>query len=921
MTSSSYLRRTTTVLLLAAVLAGCGDSPEKQIASAKAEMAKKDYRAAAIRLKGVLQKDENLAEARYLLGRAGLETGDTATAEKHLRKAVELGYDAEQSVPELARAMIELGQHKKVLSEFAGRKLASPQGRAGLLVSIAWAQLASREADAARKSIADALAAKPDHPRALLASAWMKAQDKDVRGAETIIDAVLAREADSIEALGMKASLALARGDRENAIKAYRRITEVRPAQIAAHYGAYTLLMQENKVAEAKAQIESLRKVAPKHPMTSYLQALMAYREKDLPAARDRVAETLKFAPDFLPALMFSGLINTQLRNYELAEQHLNKVLAQVPNSFFAKRTLIGVLVQTGRADRAVELAQEMVRQAPENAEVLSMAASTYMLAGDAKQGAALFEKAARLAPKDAKKRTGLALAHFAAGEATQALQDLEAASAEDASSVDADVLLVLQHLRAKRFDKAIEAAAVIEKKAPDSPATHNLKGRVLAAAGKPARASFERALQLKPDFVPALVNLGRIDLIERKPEAARKRFEDAIAKWPKNVALQIAHVDALNAMGAPREEIRKVLERTVAAAPADAGARRVLIAFHVRGKEFDLALKAAQEAAAAIPGNAGLLRVLGELQLATGAADQAVATFTRAVEISPNSIELLLRLSDARTATGATEAALQSLRKALALKPDLRDAQIRIASIQSRSGHTADAVKVARDMQQRQPKDAVGYLLEGDLYAREKKWNEAVAAYRTGMERTKAPLLAVRLHQSLSSAQRKQEADKLAADWVRANPKDGYLRNYLAERAQAAGDAAEAARQYKALHDQFPQNQAILNNLAWASYEAKDAKALGYAEQANKLAPGNPAVMDTLGWILVEKGDPKRGIELLQQAVAKAPKAAELRLHLAKAMIRDGRKDEARKELAVLSALGDKYPKQAEVAKLKAGL
>ncbi len=917
------LRRAAAAGLLAAALAGCGDNPEKQLASAREEIARKDYKAAAIRLKGVLQKDENQAEARYLLGRTALETGDVATAEKHLRKAAELGFDAEKAVPELARAMIEAGDFKKVLTEFSGRKLGTAEGRAQLLVSLFFANLATGQLEPARKALADALAAKPDAPRVILAGAWMKGIDKDLAGGEALVDSVLARDADVLEALGMKAGFAAARGDRPGAVKAYQRIAELQPTNVGAHYSAFMLLMRDGKNAEAKAQVESLRKAAPKHPLTAYMQAIVAYQEKDVAAARDRIAAALKGAPDYLPALLLSGLINAQFGTYGLAEQHLNKVLAQIPNSYLARRAMIGILLQTGRAERALELAQALAAQAPENPDALGVAASAYMLAGDAKHAAALFEKSASLAPKNPKTRTGLALARFASGDPAQAMQDLEAASAADASRVSADVLMVLQYLRAKKFDKAIEAAAVIERKMPQSPATHNLKGQVYSAAGKPAeaRASFEKALQLKPDFVPALINLGRLDLAEKKPDAAKKRFEEVIARQPKNIGAQIAYVDLLTSLRAPREEVRRVIERAVAAAPSDSGARIVLIGFHVQGGNLDLALKAAQEANAAIAGNARLLQALGELQLATKAPDQAVTTLTRAVELDPQSPQLLLQLADAQSEQGSTEAALQSLRKVLALQPGSLDAQIRIAAIHSRGGHLADAVKSAKDVQKQRPEQAAGYLLEGDLYSRQKKWNEAIAAYRAGLERTKGPLFAIRLHQTLVAAQRKPEADKVVADWIRSNPKDGFVRNYLAERAALAGDHAESVRQYQALAQQYPKNGAILNNLAWAAYEAKDPRAPEWAEQANRLAPDNAAIMDTLGWILAEKGDLKRGIELLQKSVAKAPQASELRLHLAKALVKAGRKDEARKELDTLAKLGEKYPKQPEVAKLLSGL
>ena len=51
---------------------------------------------------------------------------------------------------------------------------------------------------------------------------------------------------------------------------------------------------------------------------------------------------------------------------------------------------------------------------------------------------------------------------------------------------------------------------------------------------------------------------------------------------------------------------------------------------------------------------------------------------------------------------------------------------------------------------------------------------------------------------------------------------------------------------------------------------------------------------------------------------MALAPNAAGIRLNLARALIKAGQKDAARKELDTLAKLGDKFPGQAEVAKLR---
>ena len=81
------------------------------------------------------------------------------------------------------------------------------------------------------------------------------------------------------------------------------------------------------------------------------------------------------------------------------------------------------------------------------------------------------------------------------------------------------------------------------------------------------------------------------------------------------------------------------------------------------------------------------------------------------------------------------------------------------------------------------------------------------------------------------------------------------------------------------------------------------------------------PAFMGTLLTLLIEKGDPVRGVELLQAASKLAPNALGLRLTLAKGLIKANRKDAAKKELEELAKLGDKFPAQAEVTKLMQGL
>jgi Tfp pilus assembly protein PilF len=92
-------------LALAMLLAACGDSdPQKMLESARQYLDKNDNPAAIIQLKNALQEAPDLAEARFLLGKALLLNGDPAGAETELQKARDLGHSPEAVTPLLVRS-------------------------------------------------------------------------------------------------------------------------------------------------------------------------------------------------------------------------------------------------------------------------------------------------------------------------------------------------------------------------------------------------------------------------------------------------------------------------------------------------------------------------------------------------------------------------------------------------------------------------------------------------------------------------------------------------------------------------------------------------------------------------------------------------------------------------------------------------
>ncbi len=912
--------RTAAAALCLALLAACGqEKPDALVKSAKEYVAKKDYKASIIQLKTALQKDPQNAEARYLLGVALAETGDFGSAEKELRRALEYGYPGDQVYPRLAPVLLALGDTRKAAAELRAVNLTDPAAQAALKTTLAEAYLALGQVKEAREAYAAALAARPGYPQARIGEARILASERDLGGANRVADEVLAQSPALPEALALKADLLLSEGKTDEATKALAELVKAQPHSAQARFALASLLIGTQKYDQAAAEIDAMRKAVPQDVRSRYLEALLAFRKGDAAKAREPIQQVLKVAPEHVPSLLLAGAIEYQLGSFQTAEDYLRKVVARYPNGVYARNLLTAVYLRTGQAAKAEEIVEPTLKLSPKDPMVLRLAGEVALANNQLADAARYYDQAVVLDKSSPAARTRLAQVRLATGDTERAFKDLEEASGLDEKQYQADLALVAAHLRRKEYDQALAAVAKLEKKQPNNPVTYNVKAIAFAAKGdmKSARANFEKALSLQFNYLPAARNLARLDLAEKKPAEAKARFESILAKEPKNEGALLSLAETQAATGATAKEIAATLERAVTANPQSAAARLALIRTYGQARDTKSALNAAQAAAAALPNDTRIMDALGTAQLAAGDTNQAIATFNKLAALVPDSPAPQMRVATAHYSAKEYDAAIQALRKALAIKPDYFEAQREIVVVQLAAGRSEDALKEAREVQKARPKEAIGFALEGDVLATQKRFAEGAKAYGEGFKRQPGPALVVRQHQLLVAAGQNGEADAVAAKWLKENPKDPVVRIYMADFDLRRKDYKSAARYYKEVLAVQPQNALVLNNLAWAANELKDPGALGYAEKAYALAPGNPAIADTYGWLLVEKGETKRGLELLTKAAASAPDAGEIRLHLAKALIKAGDKPAARQELEAIVKLGEKAPQRAEAEEL----
>jgi putative PEP-CTERM system TPR-repeat lipoprotein len=913
-------------LAAAAVLGagGCSqETPEGLVSSAAEYLAQGDTAAAVIQLRNALQQQPGNGSARLLLGQALLATRDPVGAQKELRKAMDYGQPADSVLPPLARAMLQLGEADKLVAEFGNRALGSA-AQASFQATLGEALLQLGRLQEAADAFSAAIAVDARHVPAQIGFARLLAAEGKLEEANQLIERIIAAHPDQAEAFALQSDLRLAQGDSAGSRHALEQAVRADPAYLPARYALIAMLIDDRRFEAAAEQVEAARAARKGDLQVLYFDGLIALGRNDLPKARDVAQQVLKHAPDHVPTLVLAAAVELQDKQSARAESYLRRALALAPAHSGARRMLVRTHLGANQPAKALEAIQPLVvgkdRSDP---RLLMLAGETYLANGDMAQASLYFASASKTESQNVPARTRLGQIALATGNVDAGVKELEAVAATN-GSIQADLALIADFMRRNEFDKALAAALALEKKQPQSPLAQQLIGSIYAAKKDPAsaRKRFDRALELDPGYLPAVVGLAYLDLGEGKPAEARRRLEVLVESNPKNEQALLGLADLQARTGAPATEILATLNRAVSANPQSVNARLALISRYLAGKDAKSALVAAQEAATAIPNDASILGVLAQAQEAAGEPNQAVETLNRAASLRPNPPTALLQLAALHARRGDTSKSIDALKRAQKVAPADPVIARDLVVAYLKSGRTEDAIREAKALQSSTPKLAAGYLLEGDVHATRKKWSEAELAYRNGLKlEPDSSLLASKLHSVLLGGGKSSEADAFGKKWLADHPKDVPVRLYLGERALQARNYRSAAALYESVVAHEPNNVIALNNLAWSAGQIGDPKAIVYAERAARLAPESAVVLDTFGVLLASKGDTAKGLEYLRKATTLAPDRHDIRLNYARVLAKTGQKDAARAELVRLQAVQADFQGKSEIAALLAGL
>jgi len=409
----------------------------------------------------------------------------------------------------------------------------------------------------------------------------------------------------------------------------------------------------------------------------------------------------------------------------------------------------------------------------------------------------------------------------------------------DDPSDNDARGLAATFMLDKGEVTKALSELQAVVTHSPENPVAQYNLGRAHAARGEweQARQRFQKAIDLRPDYVLARLALAQLQVTRGDFDAALKSSEEVLAKYDRN-----------------NNSARLIASAALMGQKKFGDSRQVL----------DAMLKTN-------PSSPDVLFQLGVVNLAENKFKEAEDSFRRSYELNPANSRGLMGMVETEMAQNHPDQAMQLLQTESAKVPNRMDFLLALGNTAVRAGKFDVAIayfeKVAAGMQK-------GSKAQGDLYLR------IGETYRRKGDLTNSIIALQKAREIL--------------------PDNGVVLSTLALVLDAAGRWSEARQVYEVVIKLDPANGVALNNLAFllSEHGGDLDDALTKAQRAKQLLPNLTEVSDTLGWIYLKKNLTDNAIDIFKDLVTKVPAQAVFRYHLGMAYSQKGDKTRALKEL-----------------------
>jgi putative PEP-CTERM system TPR-repeat lipoprotein len=874
---------------------------------------------AVIYLKNAVALAPKNTNVRIELGYAYLRTGDAAAAVRELKGARQGGAPDNRVLPVLYDALLARGEGQALLDQFpapaAGDR--SPLAAATLRAR-GLALAATGHPGDATASVDAALAIARDAPT-LVVRARLAKDMKDNGTALKLSEEAFAKAPADQNVLLLRISLLQSSGQANQALGIADGMVKRYPDNPISYLSRAGVLLQMKQDGRAQSDVAAVLKRWKDLPQGLYFQAILLERGKKTKEAWN-VAQALP--PEFVRSRPEIAIMVAQIAaadgHSDVAITILNGAVSRSPDQIEPRIMLAAHYLKTNSAQRAIDTLQPL-RDSGEP-RVMALLGQAYAMNKDSAKSTEYFDRASSAGFGGDLLKRRLAASNIQKGNFDEAVRDLRELAAKEPGDAVTAGMLVAALMRSGDVAGAGAAADKFAAAAPKSPYGPLYQGQILLAKQNysGAVAAFDRSLAIDHKFPLGLYDRAVAKAALGDLNGANGDLNALIAADPKNTTAMIRSAELQIRMG-QAGKAEALLKRAVATDAKNPTPNLALASFYIAHNRLKDAGATIDSYLRAAPSDLNAQMMQAEIQLASGQADPALSTFRRLAAQRADSPQIQLMLASALVAKKDSTGALAAYKKTLQLSPKFTLARTALVRYALALNQPDVALAAAQDGVKADP-GAQADVLYASTLAALKRTDQALTVMKQSVVAHPSENSTILYSQLLRQANRAKQADQSLADWSAKHP--GDIAVHLEAGQQAMQSRPDAAvREFRAVLKVQPQNMVALNNLSWLLQKSDTRQALAYAEQAAKLAPDSPAVLDTFGWVKWLAKDKDGALAVLQKAHAGAPDNAEIAYHLAVVLEGSGRRAEAKKTLAAVIASNQDFSERQDAMALNGKL
>jgi putative PEP-CTERM system TPR-repeat lipoprotein len=882
----------------AAVLLFCGaartDDAKGYLQSAHQLERTHDYRGAEIQLRNAAQAAPGNGAIRLELAQMYLKLGNPNAAQAELFDARFRGVSEEALAPLMAQSMLEMGQFGDLLKNVrAGNRAAKTESLVRTYRGTA--ETALGEVAAAHSTFSDAERLDPKSPLPLIGEARLLMQQHDFAGASKRIDMALALDPKNADAIDAKGLILALRRQPDAAMKQFVRALAIDPGNLRARLDRANLSAERGHLQDAEKDLQVVQKIAPGSVMALYLQAAIDAQKGNYKKA-DALLDRLRGAMSgFPPAYLIAAQVKFKLNQLDQAEAFTRKFIAHTGDQSRGYQLLGAIALKRGDLEGGIAALEKATQLVPNDANALAALGQVYVAHGDLDKAKVVFDEAALKAPGNAPLATERALTQFATGDREASVAALSDIFKGGKGSIFAGPPLVIEALQSGQLDLAEVAARELVGRDSANPTYQELLAAVRIAQRDYGGAEILlRGLIAKhPDLPSARRDLAQVYVATNRLPEAEKLYQDRLRAHPNDLESLEALAGLAFRHGADAGAIR-LLTQAQAAAPATPGPSLRIVAMLQARKKWPEAIARTRALQAKFGKDATVADALANLYFQSGNHAASAAAYKTAAGKFPASPAILAHYAAVLAADRKYADAAPLALRAVRLDPRSSELKRLFVSL-TYLAKGADAALAASRSVTIDKTETAAVLMTADVLEGNRNRAAAISLLEVHQAQRPSSAVVVRLAGLYQRDAHLEKAGTLLESWSAAHPDDVDAKFALAQVESVEGKFDQALSRYEWVVSRKPDNPVILNNLAWLYDRNHDARALPTAEKAMKLAPASGSVADTLGWILLEKGDTGRAVKYLSQASASQPADGSIQYHYAVALSKTGQTSQAR--------------------------